>query len=144
MAKNQDHPQRLHRQGGVWGGGGGCLTEINKVWFCLINSVFKPSKYVSTVRQDRVLLLYALVKGFELDVGEIIKESVLDYAKNNFSGNIPHPSLITLLCIKKAVKFNEEDENSPKASPLTLSRALKALVEGEEVERGRKRKRIEE
>ena len=134
--------------GGGGGGGGGvwcvCLTEINKVWFYLINSIFKPSKYVSIVRQDLVLQLYALVKGFELDVGKIIKEYVLNYAKNNFSGNIPHPSLITLLCIKKAVRFNEEDKNSPKASPLILIRALKVLVEGEEVERGRKTKRIEE
>ena len=96
------------------------------------------------MRQDRTLLLYALVKGFELDVGKIIKESILDYVENNYSRNIPHPSLITLLCIKRGVKFNEEEEKSPKASPLTLTGALKASVEGEKVKRRRKRKRIEE
>ena len=83
---------------------GGDLTETNKVWFYLINSVFKPLKHVSTVRQDHALLLYALVKGFELDLGKIIKESILNYVENNFSGNIPHPSLITLLCIKGGIK----------------------------------------
>ena len=83
------------------------MTEVTKVWFYLVNSVFKPSKHVSTVRQDRALLLYALVKGFELKVGKIIKESILDYAESKFSRNIPHPSLITLLCIKGGVKVNE-------------------------------------
>ena len=78
-----------------------------------------------------------------MDVGKIIKESILDYAENNFSGNIPHSSLITLLCIKGGVKFNEQEEKSLKASSLTLIGALKALVEGEEVERRRKRKRTE-
>ena len=77
-------------------------------------------------------------------MGKIIKESILDYAENNFSWNIPHPSFITLLCIKGEVKFNEEEKKSLKAAPLTLTGALKALVEGEEVKRRRKRKITEE
>ena len=76
-------------------------------------------------------------------MGKIIKESILDYAENNFSGIIPHPSLITLLCIKGGVKFDEAEEKSPKASHLTLTRALKFLVEDEEVERIVKRKMAE-
>ena len=56
-----------------------------------------------------------------------------------------HPSLITLLCIKGGVRFNEvEEERFRKASPFTLDGALKALVESEEGERrekNRKRKR---
>ena len=95
------------------------------------------------MRQDRTILLYALVKGCSLNVGKIIKESILDYVENNLSGNIPHPSLITLLCIKGGVKFNEDEENSPKASPLTLTGVLKPPIEGEEVERIRKRKIVE-
>ena len=88
------------------------------------------------MRQDRTILLYALVKGYKLNVGRIVEESIFDYAKGKFSGNIPHPSLITLLCIKGGVKFNEEEEERcPKASPLTLARILKAPVESEEGER---------
>ena len=59
-------------------------------------------------------------------------------------GISPHPSLITLLCIKGGVKFNEEEEKIPKAFPLTLTGALNAPVEGKEVERRRKKKRTEE
>ena len=67
------------------------MIESNKVWLYLINSTFKPSKHVSIVRQDCALLLYALVKGLELNVGKIIQESILDYAESNFSGKTPTP-----------------------------------------------------
>ena len=89
-----------------------------------------------------------LVKGYEVNLGRIVEESVLEYAMGNFAGNIPHPSLITLLCIKGCVKFNEEkEERWPKTSPLTLTGVLKAPVECEEGERRvkpkKKRKRVE-
>ena len=87
--------------------------------------MFKPLKHVSTVRHDPALLLYALVKSFELDVERIIKEFIQDYAENNFSGNIPHPTLITLLCIKGGVKVVEDKEKSLKTSHLTLIGVLK-------------------
>ena len=105
----------------------------------------KPSKHVSIVRQDRTILLYALVKGYEVNVGIIIEESILDYVKGKFSRNIPHPSLITLLCIKRGVKFNEEEEERcPKASPLTLVGVLKASVESAEGERRDKTRKKKE
>ena len=64
--------------------------------------------HVSTVRQDCAILLYAFVKGYVVKLGRIIEESILEYAKGKFTGNIPHPSLITLLCIKGGVQFNDE------------------------------------
>ena len=81
-------------------------------------------------------------------MGKIIEESILDYAIGKFSRNIPHPSLITLLCIKGRVKFNEgEEKRCPKASSLTLVGVLKAPVESEEEKRKEKptikRKRVE-
>ena len=62
----------------------------------------------------------------------------MDYHENNFLGNIPHPTLITLLCIKGGVTFNETKEKCLRSSPLSLTRVLKAPVQGEEVERKRK------
>ena len=98
------------------------------------------------MRQNHTLLLYALVKGYELNVGKIVKESILDYEQGKFSGNIPHPYLITLLCIKGGVKFNEvKEERCPKVSPLTLVGVCKAPVESKEGERRdktRKRKMV--
>ena len=119
----------------------GDLIEANKVWLYFVNYVLTPSKHVSIVRQDHAILLYALVKGCCLNVGKIVEQSILDYAENNFSGNIPNPTLITLLCIKGGVTFNKTEEKCPRASHLTLTRVLKTLAHGEEVKRARKRKR---
>ena len=103
----------------------GDLTEANKVWFYFVNSILTPSKHVSTVRQDRAILLYALVKGWNLNVGKIVERSILDYAENSFSRNIPYPSLITLPCIKGGVTFSETKKKCLRSFPLTLTRALK-------------------
>ena len=70
-----------------------------------------------------------------------MEQSILDYAENSFSGNIPNPTLITLLCIKGGVTFNKTEEKCPRASHLTLTRVLKTLAHGEEVKRARKRNR---
>ena len=48
---------------------------------------------------------------------------------------------IRLISIKGGVTFSETKEKFLRASPLTLTRVLKALVHSEEVERIRKRKR---
>ena len=77
-----------------------------------------------------------------------MEESILDYVEGKFSGNIPHPSLNTLLCIKGGVKFNQvKEERFPKASPLTLAGVFKVPLESEEGERRekptRKRERAE-
>ena len=104
------------------------LSKAVKVWFYFINFVITPSKHVSTVRQDRAILLYALVKGFILNVGKIVEQSNLDYPENKFSRNIPHPALITLLCIKGGVTFSETEERCPRSSPFTLTRVLKVVA----------------
>ena len=44
----------------------------------------------------------------------------LDHVENNLLGNIPHPALITLLCIKGGVTFSETEEKCLRSSPLTL------------------------
>ena len=53
----------------------GNLSEVVKVWFYFINPILTPSKHVSIVRQDRAMILYALVKGFNLNVGKIMEQS---------------------------------------------------------------------
>ena len=100
-----------------------------------------PLNHVSVVRQDRAILLYALVKGWSLNVGKIVEQSILDYVENNLSGNIPHHALITLLCIKGCITFSEIEDKCPRSSHLTLTGVLKTLAQGKEVERARKMKR---
>ena len=46
------------------------LTEEAKVWFYFISSVLLPSKHLSTARRDEATLLYALLKGYKINMGK--------------------------------------------------------------------------
>ena len=69
----------------------GDLNEESKVWFYFIKSVLLPSKHLSTVRREEANLLYALLKGYKINVGKIIEKSILGYSEGNCRGMIPHP-----------------------------------------------------
>ena len=85
-----------------------------------------PSKHLSTVRREEAILLYALLKGYKINLGKIIEKFILGYYESNCKGLIPHPATITRLYIKGIVE--EEwgtQETYPKASPLTLTGVIK-------------------
>ena len=58
------------------------LTEEAKVWFYFISSVLLPSKHLSTVRRNEAILLYALLKGYKINMGKIIENSILSYFRS--------------------------------------------------------------
>ena len=98
------------------------LTEEAKVWFYFVKSVLLPSKHLNTMRKEEAILLYALLKGYKINVGKIIKKSILGYSEGNYRGMIPHLGTITRLFIQGGV--DEEwgiEETYPRASPLTLT-----------------------
>ena len=100
----------------------GDLTEEAKVWFYFLSSVMVPTKHVCTVREQEAIILYAMLKGYKLNVGAVIENSIMRYHEGNKRGLIPHPATITRLCLKAGVKGTwEEEEECPKVSPLTLT-----------------------
>ena len=100
----------------------GDLTEEAKVWFYFLASVLIPTKHVCTVREQEAVLLYAILKGYKVNAGAIIENSIMKYHEGNRRGLIPHPATITWLCLKAGVKGKwAEEEKCPKASPLTLT-----------------------
>ena len=81
-----------------------------------------PSKHVCTVKEEEAFLLHAILKGCKINLGKVIEKSILNYQSSNFRGHMPHPAIITYLCIKGGVTFNRnEEEECPKTSPLTLT-----------------------
>ena len=115
----------------------GSLTEEAKVWFYFIASVIIPTKHLSIIKEQEAIILYALLKGYKLDVGKIIKTSIRSFNKNVKRGLIPHPATITKLCILVRVQgIWAEEETCPKVSPLTLTRVIKGP-------KGKKRKEME-
>ena len=100
----------------------GDLTEEAKVWFYFLASVLIPAKHVCTVREHEAVILYAILKGYKLNAGAIIENSIMKYHEGNKRGLIPHPATIIRLCIRTGVKgIWEEEEECPRSSPLSLT-----------------------
>ena len=100
----------------------GSLTEEAKVWFYFLASVLVPTRHLSTVREQEAIMLYAILKGYKINIGTIIENSIMRYNKRNKRGVIPHPATITILCLKAGVKGAWEiEEEVPLTSPLLLT-----------------------
>ena len=100
-----------------------------------------PTKHVCIMRLDKAILLYAILKGYNISFGKIIEKSILDYQSNNFFSHMPHPSILTHLCIKGGVTFDKEkEEKCYTISPLTLTTFTKTSAnKGKEILKGVKK-----
>ena len=104
----------------------GSLIEEAKVWFYFLSSVILPTKHLYAVREQEAIILYALLKGYKMNVGGLIKGSIKGYHLSNKRELIPHLATINRLCIFAEVRGScDEEETCPKASPLTLSGVTK-------------------
>ena len=63
-----------------------------------------PTKHVCTVWEQEAIILYAMLKGYKLNAGAVIENSIMRYHDGNKRGLIPHPVTITRLCLKASVK----------------------------------------
>ena len=77
----------------------GFLTEEVKVRFYFLSSVIIPTKHLCAVREQEAIILYALMKGYKMNVGGLIEGSVRGYHLRNKRGLISHPTTIRRLCI---------------------------------------------
>ena len=94
------------------------LTEIARTWFYSASYKLVPSKHLSTVRKDKELLTYAIIKGYKFIGGKVIENSILESV---YHKSITHPSLITKLCEKEGVQIGENEEKCPPMQPLHFS-----------------------
>ena len=49
------------------------LTEEAKVWFYFLASVLVPTRHLSTVSEQEAAMLYAILKGYKINIGTIIE-----------------------------------------------------------------------
>ena len=100
----------------------GALTKEAKVWFYFICYVVVPTKHLCSVREQEAIILYAFLKGYKMNIGILIEESITGYHHSNKRGLIPHPTTITRLCLWVGVEgMWEEEKKCPRVSPLTLT-----------------------
>ena len=113
LRKEKGGPRTLNR---------GSLTEEAKVWFYFLASVLVPTRHLSTVREQEAVMLYAILKGYKINIRTIIENSIMRYHEGNKRGVIPHPATVTILCLKAGVKGDwEAEEEIPLTSPLLLT-----------------------
>ena len=71
-------------------------------------------------------MLYSILKGYKINIGTIIENSIMRYHEGNKRGLIPHPATVTILCLKAGVKGDwGTEEEVPLASPLLLTGVTK-------------------
>ena len=104
----------------------GSLMEEAKFWFYFLSSVILPTKHLCVVREQEAIILYALLKGYKMNVGSIIEGSIRGYHLSNRRGLIPQPKIFSRLCIFAGVRGSwDKEETCPKVSPLTLTGVTK-------------------
>ena len=98
------------------------------MWFYFLASILLPSKHLSIVRQEEAIFLYAILKGYKINVGKVIENSIFSYYQSKYRGLMPYPTTMTRLCILGKVEGTwEEEEKCPKTSPLALIDITKPL-----------------
>ena len=76
-----------------------------------LKSRLMPTTHTTTVSQERLVLLYAIVRGLPIDVGSIIEKEIKDcVVKNHKAAALLFSSLITSICVVSGVCLNAKDE----------------------------------
>ena len=70
------------------------------------------TKHLNTVRKSELIVLYALLKGYKINLGKIIENSIMSYYKRKYKGLIPCPSTIARLCILWGLNRDCGDEET--------------------------------
>lgn len=87
------------------------LKPITKVWVKFLESRLISTTHTTTISQDRLKLLYSIVKGLAINIREIIEKEIRKSAtKKQKCTTLLFPSLITGICETSGVKFEASDE----------------------------------
>ena len=98
------------------------LTPLVKVWYNFLFVKIKPSLHLSMVTKDRTILLCAMTKGVQFDIGTVIEWGLIESTHEHCTGALIHPSLITKLCQSVRVPMLDSKEQVQQRLPITLPR----------------------
>ena len=76
---------------------------IPRAWYFFLASRLLPTEHHTTLTQDRVYLLYAILEGMPMDVGRIVRDNIIHVANGHTTGHPAHPLVITMLCYHAGV-----------------------------------------
>ena len=105
------------------------LTPIAKVWVKFLKSRLMPTTHTTTISQERLVLLYVIVRGLPIDVGNIIEKEIRDCTmKNHKAAALLLPSLITIICVVSGVRLVQKMSMSKMMVPSLHAPSKELLV----------------
>ncbi|KOM49658.1 hypothetical protein LR48_Vigan08g048500 [Vigna angularis] len=75
------------------------LIPLAKYWMAFSHANIQPCSHVSDITVSRALLLYCVLRGMSINIGQVIANEI-QVCANTMNNKAPlgHPSLITHLC----------------------------------------------
>lgn len=89
------------------------LVSMGKHGTTLFVPILISTRHQNDVTKERAILLDGIVKGKPVDVGYVIYQSIQCYLRGNTSGGILHASVITRLCAKADVEWDNDSLQLP-------------------------------
>ncbi|TKY72547.1 hypothetical protein E2542_SST01288 [Spatholobus suberectus] len=94
------------------------LTRVARSWSQLIHHNIMPRSNVSDLTVDRSQLIVAIMLREPINVGQILADSLLEFAYPNRQFVVKHASLITKLCVAQKVPIPVADRTLTPMNPL--------------------------
>ena len=66
------------------------LKPVAKVWYNFLCVKIKPLVHLSTIIKDKTILLYAMTKGFQFDIGTVIELGLIESTHGRCIGALIH------------------------------------------------------
>ena len=98
------------------------VTPVAKVWYNFLCVKIKPSLHLITITKDKTILLYAMTKGFQFNIGTVIERGLIELTHGRCIGALINPSLITQLCHSVGVPMLGSKEQVQQRLPIPLHR----------------------
>ncbi|QHN77837.1 uncharacterized protein DS421_19g656300 [Arachis hypogaea] len=123
------------------------LKRINlileaKGWYEIVRRSILPTGNTSAVTIRRALLLYCILHGGEINLAQLIAESIQEIAEstNKFT-KLGHPSTILRLCTRAGVIFEDEDTEKVRRGAGITKKTMEGTAEDDDQEEGSQRRR---
>ena len=98
------------------------LNQEARAWFYFVAAKLIPTSHVSHMTNDRMRLVFAIMKGMTIDVGRIIRQGMRFVLRGTTTGGLPFGSLITDMCVVYEVPREKTDIVVPVKGKLTKAR----------------------
>ncbi|GMN46036.1 hypothetical protein TIFTF001_015215 [Ficus carica] len=90
-----------------------CLNIYAKAWNKFICASIMPTNHEHQVYTNRAALLYAIYKGWSIDIGVVIRDDLVKSLETKMTGAHTHPCLITGLCRNAGVTIDPAEPLRP-------------------------------